>query len=113
MRRREKLATIVSGICIAIVIGANIAVYTTVDQKRKAQIEAEIGVNQINYSSPSEKFAVEVYSTKKGDSLFMVKQLDWDMEGGGKYWVKVGEFKTRNHADSLKEVLRARETKKR
>ena len=113
MRRREKVAAIVAGICITTVIVANIAVFTIVDKKRKAQSEAELDINQVKYSSPSEKLVVEVYSTKKGDSLFMVKQLEGDMEGGGKYWVKVGEFKTRDHADSLKEVLRARETKKR
>lgn len=112
MRRGEKIVTIVVGICITTVIGANIAVFTIVDKKRKAQIEAELGVSQVKYISPSDKLVVEVYSNKKGDSLFMVKQWDWDQEGGGKYWVKVGEFKKRNQADSVKEVLRTREIKK-
>ncbi|MCA6372222.1 MAG: hypothetical protein IM631_12655 [Cytophagales bacterium] len=112
MRRREKIVTIVVGICITTVIGANIAVFTIVDKKRKAQINAELGVNQVNYYSTNEKIFVEVYSNKKGDSLFMVKQWDWDQEGGGKYWVKLGEFKKRNQADSVKEALRTLETKK-
>jgi hypothetical protein len=105
MRRRDRIVTIVVGVCITIVIGANIAIFALVDKKRKAQIEAELGVSQVNYSSPAENYVVEVYGNSTGDSLFMVKKWDWDQEGGGKYWIKVGEFKTRKQADSVKKAL--------
>jgi hypothetical protein len=112
MRRRDRIVTIVVGVCITIVIGANIAIFALVDKKRKAQIEAELGVSHVNYSSHAAKFIVEVYGNKKGDSLFIVKRWEWDQEGAGKYWVKVGEFKKRDQADSVKEALRTGDIKK-
>jgi hypothetical protein len=95
MKKKKKVATVILGVFIVIVIASNIAIFALVDKKRKVQIEADLGGSHVNYTSHDEKFIVEVYSNNKGDSLFIVKRWEWDLEGPGKYWVKVGEFKKR------------------